>query len=256
MSRIFITGSSSGLGLMAAQLLAGEGHRVVVHARDRARAAAVRDAVAAEAVVVGDLSVLSQMADVAGQVNDLGQFDAVIHNVGIGYREPSRVETEDGLPSLFATNVLAPYVLTALIALPERLIYLSSALHRFITPDFKDLLWTDRSWDGMQAYGESKLHDVLLAFAFARRWPHVKVNALEPGWVPTHMGGPEAPDDLQQAHVTQAWLAVSSDPAALATGEYYFHKEKLPPHPTTRCEISQDDLLARCAQLSKVALQN
>ena len=127
----------------------------------------------------------------------------MIYNAGVGYRETRRLETEDGLPHVFAINVLAPYILTALIDRPKRLVYLSSGMHRGADPHLDDLLWIKRPWRGSEAYAESKLHDVLLAFAIARRWPDVRSNALEPGWVPTRMGGPGAPDDMSEAHVTQ-----------------------------------------------------
>jgi NAD(P)-dependent dehydrogenase (short-subunit alcohol dehydrogenase family) len=85
MAKILVTGSSGGLGLMTGRLLAEEGHRVVLHARSEARAEAVRAALPqAEAVVVGDLSTLAAMRDVADQANGQGRFDAVIHNVAIG----------------------------------------------------------------------------------------------------------------------------------------------------------------------------
>ena len=130
MSRIFITGSSEGLGLMAGQLLAEQGDQVVLHARNRKRTDDARRALPnVEAVVEGDVSTLAGARSVADQVNKLGQFDAVIHNVGVGYREARRIETEDGLPHVFAINVMAPYVLTALIKRPRRLIYLSSGMH-------------------------------------------------------------------------------------------------------------------------------
>jgi len=81
------------------------------------------------------------------------------------------------------------------------------------------------SWNGSQAYADTKLHDVLLAFGVARRWPDVLSNALTPGWVPTRMGGSGAPDDLDQAHLTQAWLATSDDPEARSTGRS-FHNQR------------------------------
>src|SRR5262245_62448197 len=116
MARIFVTGSSTGLGLMTAQLLLEQGHGVVLHARNRARADdAMAAAPAAAAVVIGDLCNLREMRRVAEHVNRLGRCDAVIHNAAIGYREAKRLETEDGLPQVFAVNVLAPYLLTALI---------------------------------------------------------------------------------------------------------------------------------------------
>lgn len=254
MARVFVTGSSSGLGLMVGQLLIGDGHRVVLHGRDQNRAdAAMTSAPGAEMAVVGDLSLISQMRSLAEQINRLGHFDAVIHNVGVGYREP-RIETEDGLPHVFATNVLAPYVLTALIERPRRLVYLSSRIHQSVSANFDDLLWTQRRWDAMQAYAESKLHDVILAFAIARLWPKVCSNALEPGWVPTRMGGSDAPDDMSKAHLTQAWLAVSEDPLARSTGEYFYYKAIRSPNPITRQESTQKRLLEACARLSTVRL--
>jgi len=195
MAKVFITGSSDGLGLMAGRLLAKQGHVVVLHARSEARAEGTRLALPqAEAVLVGDLSTLAAMRDVADQANGRGRFDAVIHNVGIGYREPRRVETVDGLSQLWAVNVLAPYVLTALMHKPDRLVYLSSGMHTGGDPSLDDPQWSGRRWNGSQAYADTKLHDVLLAFGVARRRPDVLSNALTPGWVPTRMGGPGAPD--------------------------------------------------------------
>ena len=255
MSRVFITGSSTGLGLMAAQLLVETGHQVVVHGRNQARAdAALAAAPGAEAAVVGDLSSIQDMRNVAEQVNGFGRFDAVIHNAGIGYRESRRNDTEDGLPQLFATNTLAPYVLTALIAKPKRLVYLSSGMHRSATLNLGDLTWVKRSWRGAEAYAESKLHDVLIAFAVARCWPDVLSNALEPGWVATRMGGPGAPDDLDAAHRTQVWLAVSEDPAASVTAQYFYHMQPRKPNPVVQREELQDQLIEACERLSGIAL--
>jgi NAD(P)-dependent dehydrogenase (short-subunit alcohol dehydrogenase family) len=255
MSRVLITGSAGGLGLMAGQLLAEQGHSVTLQARNEARA---RDAAAAlpaaELVLTGDLSTLAGMRQVADQANAAGRYDAVIHNVGIGYREPARVSTADGLEHVFAVNVLAPYLLTALIERPGRLIYLSSGMHRGGTPDLDDPQWAGRRWNGSQAYADSKLFDVMLAFAVARRWTGVLSNALEPGWVPTRMGGPGAPDDLSLAPVTQAWLAVSSDPEALVTGGYFYHQRPRAAHPAASDAGLQDRLLSYCADLTGAAL--
>jgi len=251
--RIFITGSADGLGLMAGQLLSGEGHSVVLHARNEQRAADTRKALpAAEAVVVGDLSTIAAMVDVSGQVNALGEFDAVIHNAAIGYREPKKVVTVDGLPQLFAVNSLAPYVLTALIHRPARLIYLSSGLHREGDETLDDLGWERRRWSGYQAYSDSKLHNVILAFAVARKWTDVYSNAVEPGWVATKMGGAGAPDDLAQGPVTQAWLATSDDAAARASGGYFFHQRPKSVSPAARRVETQDKFLQECARLSGV----
>src|SRR6202161_419626 len=232
MPRVLITGSSDGLGLMAAELLAHVGHAVTLHARNDQRAGDARQALpAAEHVVIGDLASIEETRQVADQANVLGRYDAVIHNAGIGYRELSRIDTADGLSHVFAINVLAPYLLTALITRPQRLVYLSSGMHIGGHAALDDPQWEKRRWNGAQAYSDSKLDDVLLAFAVARRWPGVRSNALEPGWVATKMGGAGAPDDLSLAPVTQAWLAAGDDPGADVTGEYFYHQKGRRNHP-------------------------
>jgi len=255
MSGVLITGSTEGLGLMAARLLADDGHSVTLHARSAARAEDARAALpAARAVVVGDLSSIAGMRQVAGQANAGGPYDAVIHNAGVGYREPRRIRTDDGLEHVFAINVLAPYLLTGLIERPGRLVYLSSGMHRGGDPGLTDPQWEHRHWNGSQAYSDSKLFDVVLAFAVARRWTGVLSNALEPGWVPTRMGGPGAPDDMTLAPVTQAWLAVSPDPGAMVTGGYFYHQKPRTAHPAARDPKIQDQLLSYCAALTGVTL--
>jgi NAD(P)-dependent dehydrogenase (short-subunit alcohol dehydrogenase family) len=257
MAQVLITGSSDGLGLMAAELLAHVGHAVTLHARNDQRAVDARRGLpAAEHVVVGDLASIEETRQVAEQANVLGRYDAVIHNAGVGYREPSRVETVDGLSHVFAINVLAPYLLTALITPPRRLVYLSSGMHKGGNTDLDDLQWVGRRWNGAQAYADSKLFDVVLAFAVARRWPDALSNALEPGWVPTKMGGPGAPDDLSLAAVTQVWLAVSDDPAATVTGNYFYHQQPRDVHPAARSVEIQERLLDRCAELTGIVLQD
>jgi NAD(P)-dependent dehydrogenase (short-subunit alcohol dehydrogenase family) len=242
---------------MAAELLIEQGHGVVLHARNEKRGQEAMAAVpGAEAVVVGDLTSIAQTRKVAEQVNALGAFDAVIHNAGIGYREPQRITTEDGLPHVFAVNTLAPYILTALIKRPKRLVYLSSGLHRNGDDSLKDLAWEQRAWQGLQAYSDTKLHDVLLAFAVARRWPDVFSNALEPGWVATKMGGAGATDDLDSGHRTQVWLAASDDAAAKVTGEYFYHLRQRAPIPATRDIERQEALVDACQRFSGVDLMS
>jgi NAD(P)-dependent dehydrogenase (short-subunit alcohol dehydrogenase family) len=255
MSRVFITGSSTGLGLMAGRALAEQGHQVVLHARDEQRAAYTRTALSGAAdVVVGDASRLKDLQRMADQLNRMGRFDAVIHNVGIGYREPRRVLTEDCLPHVIAINVIAPFVLTALLERPTRLVYLSSGMHQRVQASLSDITWEKRSWIGSTAYAESKLYDTILAFAIARRWPDVFSNALEPGWVATRMGGPGAPDDIHQAHLTQAWLAVSNEPAAVVTGQYFYHMRPRQPNPQVYDTALQDGLVDACERLSGIKL--
>jgi NAD(P)-dependent dehydrogenase (short-subunit alcohol dehydrogenase family) len=252
MARVFITGSSTGLGLMAGQLLKEQGHQVVLHARNGKRADDAREALpGVEAVVTGDLEWIAGAKDVAAQVNELGRFDAVIHNAAVGYQEGPRT-TIDGLPHVFAVNTLAPYVLTGLIEPPKRLVWLSSGMHQHANASLDDILWQKRRWNGSTAYAESKLHDIMLAFAIARVWPGVLSNALEPGWVPTRMGGPGAPDDMDQAHRTQAWLAASDDPGAQTTGGYFYHLAPRQPSPQAHDVRLQGRLLDICREITGV----
>jgi NAD(P)-dependent dehydrogenase (short-subunit alcohol dehydrogenase family) len=254
MARVFITGSADGLGFLAGRSLAETGHEVVLHARNASRAEDTRRRLpTAKAVLIGDLASLAQTRDLAEQANRLGPFDTVIHNAGVGYQEP-RVQTEDGLPHVFAVNVLSFYVLTALVARPKRLVYLSSGMHRGAEVRLDDVGWTKRRWRGSAAYAESKLCDVLLAFAVARLWPSVFSNAVDPGWVATRMGGPGAPDDLDEGYGTQVWLATSDDKAALVSGKYFYHRRSTAPDSVARDTARQDELVEVCRHLSGVAL--
>jgi hypothetical protein len=93
-----------------------------------------------------------------------------------------------------------------------------------------------------------------LAFAVARLFPQVRSNSLEPGWVPTKMGGAGAPDDIDQAHRTQVWLATSDEPAATVSGKHFFHQEVQDPDPATNDAHHQNLLLSLCRKVSDVAL--
>lgn len=254
MRRVFITGSTDGLGRGAAQTLMAEGHQVVLHARSKERAAALSDlAPKAAGVVVGDLASAAQTRSLADQVNKLGRMDAVIHNAGI-FRESARGNTPEGHARVLAVNVLAPYMLTALIERPDRLVYLSSGMHRGGEGPLDDIDWSKRSWDTYRAYSESKLYVTALAFAVARRWPQVFSNAVDPGWVPTKMGGSGAPDDLEQGHLTQTWLATSDDAAAKSSGGLWHHRKRQQPAAQSQDARFQDELVARLATMTGVKL--
>lgn len=207
----------------------------------------------ASGVVIGDLSSAAETRELAGQVNQIGRMDAVIHNAGV-FLEPSRSATADGHPMTLAVNTLAPYLLTALIDRPDRLIYLSSGLHFAADGPLADIDWTGRPWNARQAYAESKLHVTALALRLARAWPDVLSNAVDPGWVPTRMGGPAATDDLELGYVTQTWLAVSNDTAATGSGGYWYHRQRQEPAPPARDPAFQDQLIDRLAALTGVAL--
>jgi NAD(P)-dependent dehydrogenase (short-subunit alcohol dehydrogenase family) len=252
--RIFITGSTDGLGRGAASVLIGDGHDVVLHARTRQRAAALSDlAPDSSGVVIGDLASAAETRALADQVNNIGRMDAVIHNAAV-FLEPSRSATADGHPKTLAVNTLAPYLLTALIDRPDRLIYLSSGLHHAAAGPLADIDWTRRQWNATQAYAESKLHVTALALTLARAWPDVLSNAVDPGWVPTKMGGPAATGDLELGYLTQTWLAVSKDAAAAVSGGYWYHRQRQEPAAEARDPAFQDQLMDRLAALTGVVL--
>lgn len=231
MPRVLITGSADGLGLATAQTLLTEGHQVVVHARSPQRLAPIRHLLDRGALaVVGDLGYLEQTRNVAEQANRIGCFDAIIHNAGVYSGH-----------ALLPVNVVAPYVLTALVTKPRRLIYLSSSMHLGGHPNVQGLEWTGQRVSA--SYSDSKLFVTTLAAAVARLWPDVVASSVNPGWVPTKMGGPNAPDDLRLGHLTQEWLATSSDPEAAVTGGFWHHQRRVQPHSTSLDVAFQSDLL-------------
>jgi NAD(P)-dependent dehydrogenase (short-subunit alcohol dehydrogenase family) len=241
MARIFITGSADGLGRAAAETLLGDGHEVIVHARSAERLANVNALIAQGAsAVVGDLADLDQTRTVADQVNRLGPVDAVIHNAGV-------LSGTHLLP----VNVVASYLLTALVR-ADRLVYLSSDMHHGGRPDIAGLDWSGQR--ATSSYSDSKLLVTTLAVAVARVWPRVYSNAVDPGWVPTRMGGPGAPDDLRLGHLTQEWLATSDEPEARSSGGYWFHQRLRTPHPAVLDPQFQDDLLAALARFTGAPL--
>lgn len=254
MARIFITGSTDGLGRAAAQNLMEQGHQVVLHARSQTRAAAVADLAPNSAgVVIGDLSSADETKNIADQVNAIGRMDAVIHNAGI-YAPPSRSATPDGHSIILAVNTLAPYMLTALIERPDRLVYLSSSMHYGASDSLSDIDWIERRWEPDHAYSESKLFVTAFALAVARHSPLVLSNAVDPGWVPTKMGGAGAPDDLEMGHRTQVWLVVSGDPAAKVNGGYWHHRQRQSPAAAASDPGFQDRLIDKLSKLTGVFL--
>jgi NAD(P)-dependent dehydrogenase (short-subunit alcohol dehydrogenase family) len=242
MARVFITGSSDGLGQLAARWLADHNHNVVLHARDERRARDARAGVPrAEDVLIGDLARADEVKQLAAAANATGRFDAVIHNAGV-YRAPSA--------EILAVNTLAPYILTCLIHTPRRLIYLGSGEHLQGEPDLARLT----SAKAKLSYADSKLFVLLLAKGVARRWPDTYVNVVDPGWVATKMGGPGAPDDLERGFETQAWLAVSDDEGAKVSGRYLHHEREARHHPAVDDVALQDGFLASCEQITGVRL--
>ena len=242
MARVFITGSADGLGRLAAETLLEAGHEVVVHVRNDERLTAVEDLLDRGAVaVVGDLSDVEQTRALARNVNGLGLLDAVIHNAGV-YTGPH----------VIPVNIVAPYLLTALIHRPHRLIYLSSSEHRRGRSDVAGIDWSGHR---SRSYPDSKLFVTTLAAAVARLWPDVFSNAVDPGWVPTRMGGSGAPDDLRLGHRTQEWLATSEAPEARTSGGYRYHERRAEPHPAVRDVRFQGQLIDELARVTGTGLR-
>jgi NAD(P)-dependent dehydrogenase (short-subunit alcohol dehydrogenase family) len=252
MAKVFITGSADGLGQMAAALLVKQGHQVVLHARNSQRSLYAMEKVpGADRVMIADLSSMEETKNLAAEVNSMGRFDAVIHNAGV-YQVSKQDLTIDGLPLIFAVNSLAPYILTCLIQKPERLIYLSSGMH----------LHGNSNPDGVQAdklrtrntvtYSDSKLHDLIICMAVARKWTDIYSNAVNPGWVPTRMGGSGAPDNLEKGFQTQAWLAVSNDIETKVSGRYFYHKKETHYLQMASDPGVQEKFISACEQITGI----
>jgi NAD(P)-dependent dehydrogenase (short-subunit alcohol dehydrogenase family) len=241
MARIFITGSADGLGQLAAKALIAQGHRVVLHARNEKRAQEALDKVpGAETVLTADLGNIEETKQLASKVNALGKFDAVIHNAGLYYASAEEI---------FSVNTLAPYILTCLIQKPERLIYLSSDMQlqgHSKLESFK----TDIS---RITYSDSKLHVLMLCKAVARKWPQVFANVLNPGWVPTKMGGQGAPDDLHKGYETQVWLAVSNNEKAKVSGHFFYHQKETDYNPEADAVLLQERFLDLCKEITGIS---
>jgi NAD(P)-dependent dehydrogenase (short-subunit alcohol dehydrogenase family) len=240
MARIFITGSADGLGQLAAKALISYGHQVVLHARNEKRAEeALKNVPGAQMVLAADLSDINETKQLAEKVNALGNFDAVIHNAGVYHAASSEI---------FAVNTLAPYILTCLIEKPKRLIYLGSDLHlqgNFHPQDFI-------AGNNTTTYSDSKLHVLMLCKAVTRKFPDIFANALNPGWVPTKMGGAGAPDDLTKGYDTQVWLATSDDNKARASGKFFYHQKETEYNRVADDILLQDKLLSLCQAITGV----
>jgi NAD(P)-dependent dehydrogenase (short-subunit alcohol dehydrogenase family) len=255
MASIWVTGSSAGIGQQTALALVNGGHRVVLHARSRERATEAQKGVPrAAALVIGDLSSLDETRALAEAAQEQGPFDAVVHNAGIGGGNGKRALTRDGLDPIFQVNVVAPYVLTALMHRPRRLVYLSSGLHYQGVFEPDELEQQRHPGDGMKAYSDSKLCDVLLAFAVARLWPSTLSNAVDPGWIRTRMGGRGAPGPVSQGAETPVWLATSDEPSALVSGRYLKDRQQVSANPAAYDQELQDALLRSCAALTGARL--
>jgi NAD(P)-dependent dehydrogenase (short-subunit alcohol dehydrogenase family) len=242
MAKVFITGSADGLGQLAGRALIAQGHQVVLHARNEKRSKEALEKVpGAKDILTADLGNIEETKALASKLNGLGEFDAVIHNAGV-----LNASSKD----IFYVNVLAPYILTCLVQKPKRLIYLSSGMHLQGRIKFGG---GKSGIDGI-TYSDSKLYVLMLCLAVARMWRYVHANSVNPGWVPTKMGGSGAPDDLQKGFETQVWLAVSDEAKAKVSGRYFFHQTERQFHPQADDVNLQEQLLKLCEEMTGVAM--
>jgi NAD(P)-dependent dehydrogenase (short-subunit alcohol dehydrogenase family) len=240
MARIFITGSADGLGQLAASVLVAQGHKVVLHARNATRGREALDKVPdAEALVTADLTRMDETIQLSEKVNALGKFDTVIHNAAV-YNSSGK--------EVFAVNTLAPYILTCLIQKPKRLIYISSGMHEGGHSKL-DKFNTDIA--GIN-YSDTKLHVLMLCKIVARKWSDIYANALNPGWVPTKMGGRAAPDDLKKGYETQVWLAGSNDEKAKVSGHFFYHQKPTGYNPEADNVQLQERFLTVCKEATGI----
>lgn len=203
--------------------------------------------------MIGDLGSIAGTKKLAAEADKYGPFDAVVHNAGLGPGNKDN-KTPDGLQSTFAVNSLGPYILTSLMAKPKRLLYLSSSLHSGGDDSLKDIAWTERSWNAMSAYSDSKLHDIMLANAVARHWPDVQSCSMDPGWIKTKMGGGGAPGHTSTpAKALAAFAAGNSDIVGEKTGVYFNPQGAKTPHKGATSQAKQDEFLKICEEISGVS---
>jgi NAD(P)-dependent dehydrogenase (short-subunit alcohol dehydrogenase family) len=242
MAHILVTGSTDGLGRGAAEALLDQGHHVVVHARSDSRGEVLQPLVDRGArLVVADLSDRDAVTALADELNALDTpLDAVIHNAGL-------IRGAAMMP----VNVVAPYLLTALVTAPTRHVYLSSGMHKSGTASVLDGVdWTGSRETG--SYSDSKLFVTAFSAAVARLRPDLRSNAVDPGWVATKMGGAGAPDDFDLGHRTQRLLALGE--LGDVSGAYWFHEEQQRPHDAVGDEGFQAAVLEVLARETGVTL--
>ena len=236
MTRVLVTGSTDGLGRRSAEALLDSGNDVVVHARSDERAQVLQPLLDRGAtLVIGDLASEPVVREIVDEIAQL-DVDAIIHNAGVNRGH-----------QIFAINVLAPYLMTALSPQIHRHVYLSSGMH------LSGSTTVDMQQEGSVSYADSKLIVTAFAAALPRYRPDVVAHAVDPGWVPTRMGGAGAPDDLEAGHETQDWLATTDDPSARAFG-YWFHRERREPNPAALDEGFQDRVVRTLAARVGVTL--
>jgi len=263
---VVVTGGTSGIGEVAAIRLAEKGARIVLVARDQARADATLSKLkaanpsAAHAVHLADLSSMSEMKRVAAEIAAVEpRIDVLVNNAGAVFL--SRQVSVDGLEMTFATNHMAYFVVTNIL-LPNlkatpggRIVSTASDAHRGGKIDFGDLQLA-RKFSVARAYGNSKLMNILFTRELAKRLDGtgVTANCLHPGFVGTNFGRNNANNvamrllhrvimqfgiSPEKGARTIVHLAASPDVATIS-GEY-FYKCKI----ATPTDAAQDDADAK-----------
>ncbi len=243
MSTVCITGSTDGIGRAAAGLLLREGHRVILHARSEERGRPVVEELAAlgdAELVVGDLADLEEVRSLA---DALGPVDVLVHNAGVWVAADAPASAQ-GHELTFAVNALAAHALTRLVAdrVGERLVFLGSGMagSGHVRPDA-----LGAASDPRRAYADSKALDVVLALGWARRLPHLRVGAVDPGWVRTKLASAGAPGEVASGGHRVAHAASAPD----WPGGYTAGARTLEPPAALRFEALQDDVLAALDRL-------
>jgi NAD(P)-dependent dehydrogenase (short-subunit alcohol dehydrogenase family) len=257
--RILVTGATSGLGSETARRLAARGARVVVHGRDEAQAARVRDDLGpGHEVVVADFASLADVRSLAAELLARPEpLDVLVNNAGT--YELDREESADGYELTFQVNHLAPFLLTNLL-LPRlrsvsaaRVVNVASSAHQRGRLDFEDLMHT-RGYDAYRAYADSKLALMLFTYALARRLERTQAtaNCLHPGATDTEMLHLAHPDyeGRPVAEAAAGIVCVALDaPGADFSGAYLYDCEPKESSPESHDEALQERLWAESARL-------
>lgn len=268
-----VTGSTDGIGRAAATRLVTAGHHVLLHARSAERGADVLAGLGELArgsggevhLVTGDLSSLEQVRALAEQVRRRGPLAALVHNAGVWVRGQVPASSADGYETTFAVNVLAPHLLTSLLAgslddAGARVVWLGSGMARSGAKHLQAARLqeiataaTRSDQDAKRAYATSKAADVALALGWGTRLRRATSAALDPGWVPTKLASAGASGSVDVPGEALAWLASQAPAQTLASSPYVKgHQGTSVPGPLREREL-QDALMGTCDRLAGVA---
>lgn len=273
---IAITGGNSGIGRAAAVDLARQGATVVITARDLAKG---RDALAeitrrsgsdAAALLPLDLASFDSIHGFADQLLDrFDRLDVLVNNAGGVLSEQRR--TEEHFEATFGINHLGHFLLTQLLLdrlradAPSRIVNVSSTAHRLGSMSFADPFFETRPYDGMQAYNQSKLANILFTLELARRLAGsgVTANALHPGIIASGFGSADDTRGLTRASLallrpfligpergarTTTYLAASPQVEGV-TGGYFVRRRQHEPSRAARDPLAARQLWALSEEL-------